>query len=44
MFIERLKEMSAYCGFLQADEAVAPVLGEVRRSLNQYARQLAGGE
>ena len=42
LFIERLKEMSAYCGFLQAEGDVAAVLTRVRRSLDRYAEQLSG--
>ena len=40
LFIERLKELSAYTGFLQSHEVVSTVLGRVRRSLSQCADQL----
>ena len=40
LFTERLKELSAYCGFLQADGEVSSVLARVRVSFDQYARQL----
>jgi len=40
LFTERLKELSAYCGFLQADGDVSAVLTRVRGSLDQYAEQL----
>ena len=41
LFTERLRELSAYCGFLQADGDVAAVLTRVRGSLDQYAGQLS---
>ena len=41
LFVERFKELSAYCGFLETPGAVATVLTRVRRSLNQYAEQLS---
>ena len=40
LFHERLKELSAYCGFLQAEGEVAATLTRVRGSLDQYAEQL----
>ena len=40
LFTERLKEMSAYCGFLQAEGDVSAVLTLVRESLDKYAEQL----
>ena len=40
LFAERLKELSAYCGFLQADGDVSVVLTRVSGSLDQYAGQL----
>ena len=40
LFIERLKELSSYCGFLQANKDMSPVLTRVQRSLTQYADQL----
>ena len=40
LFIERLKELSAYTGFLQSNEVVSTVLARVRRSLSQCADQL----
>ena len=41
LFIERLKELSAYCGFLQMQETpMSPVLSRVRGSLSQYGEQL----
>ena len=41
LFIERLKELSAYTGFIQSNEAVATVLERVRTSLSGCAEQLA---
>jgi hypothetical protein len=41
LFTERLKELSAYCGFLQAEGDVAAVLTRVRGALDNYARQLS---
>ena len=40
LFTERLRELSAYCGFLQAEGDVSVVLNRVRGSLDQYAEQL----
>ncbi len=40
LFTERLKELSAYSGFLQAEGDVSGVLTQVRMSLDQYAQQL----
>ena len=40
LFIERLKELSAYSGFLQSEGDVSSLLVRVRRSLAQYADQL----
>ena len=40
-FTERLKELSAYCAFLQAQGTVSSVLSGVRGRLAQYAEQLA---
>ena len=40
LFTERLRELSAYCGFLQAEGDVSGVLTRVRGSLDQYAEQL----
>lgn len=40
LFVERFKELAAYCGFLETPGAVATVLTRVRRSLTQYADQL----
>ena len=40
LFIERLEDLSAYCGFLQAQGTIATVLTQVKRSLTQYADQL----
>ena len=40
LFMERLKELSAYCGFLQANGDMSSVLTQVQRSLIQYADQL----
>ena len=40
IFVERLKELSAYCGFLETDGALASVLNRVRASLGRYAKQL----
>ena len=41
LFRERLKELSAYSGFLQAPGEVSSLLTAVRRSLAQYAEQLS---
>jgi len=38
---ERLKELSAYCGFMQPTEGVAPALAKVQGALSGYAEQLA---
>ena len=40
LFTERLRELSAYCGFLQAVGDVSEVLTRVRGALDQYAEQL----
>jgi hypothetical protein len=40
VFSERLKELSAYCGFLQAEGDLASVLTRVRGALNRYADML----
>ena len=40
VFAERLNELSAYCGFLQAEGDVSVVFTRVRGSLDQYAGQL----
>jgi hypothetical protein len=40
LFIERLKELSAYTGFIQSTEGVAEVLGRVSRALSGCAEQL----
>ena len=40
LFIERFKELSAYCGFLQTEGALSSVLTRVRASLGRYAEQL----
>ena len=40
LFIERFKELSAYCGFLQTEGDLSVVLTRVRASLSRYARQL----
>ena len=40
LFIERLKELSAYCGFLQTEGSLSSVLTRVRASLGRYAEQL----
>ena len=42
LFIERLGDLSAYCGFLQTQGDIATVLTRVKRSLAQYADQLNG--
>ena len=36
LFVERLKELSAYCGFLQTEGALSSVLTRVRASLGRY--------
>ncbi len=40
LFIERLNELSAYCGFLQVDGNVSSVLTRVKGSLDKCAGQL----
>ena len=44
LFIERLKEMSAYCGLIQGDAELKAVLTQVRGTLAQYAQQLSKWE
>lgn len=41
LFIERLNEMSAYCGILDIQGATDPVLARVKTSLARYAKQLS---
>ena len=40
LFIERLRELSAYCGFLQTEGVMSTVLTRVKGSLARYAEQL----
>jgi len=40
IFIERLKELGAFCGFIESDGAISSLLTQVRRSLLQYAEQM----
>ena len=40
LFVERLKELSAYCGFLETEGTLSSVLTRVRASLGRYAGQL----
>jgi hypothetical protein len=40
VFVERLKELSAYCGFIQASGKISALLAQVQRTLLQYAGQL----
>ena len=40
LFIERFKELSAYCGFLRTEGSLSSVLTRVRASLGRYAEQL----
>ena len=40
LFVERFKELSAYCGFLQTEGSLSAVLTRVRASLGRYAEQL----
>ena len=42
MFIERLKELAAYCGFLRVEGELASVLTSVRGALNLHAEHLQG--
>jgi hypothetical protein len=44
LFMERLKELSAYCGLIRGDAELAVVLSQVRGSLSQYANQLSRWE
>lgn len=41
LFVERLNEMSAYCGILEIQGSTDPVLARVRTSLARYANQLS---
>ncbi len=41
LFVERLNEMAAYCGVLEVDGPVTPVLARVKSSLARYANQLS---
>ena len=40
LFVERFKELSAYCGFLETEGFLSSVLTRVRASLGRYAEQL----
>ena len=40
LFVERFKELSAYCGFLEPKGSLSSVLARVRASLGRYAAQL----
>ncbi len=40
LFIERLRELSAYCGFVESPEGVSSVLSQVKGCLTQYADRL----
>ena len=40
LFVERFRELSAYCGFLQTEGSLSSVLTRVRASLGRYAEQL----
>ena len=40
-FAERLKELSAYCGIIQTQDGVPPVLNRIRNSLAQYGEQFS---
>ena len=44
LFLERLKELSAYCGLIQGDDELQKVLSKVRSSLTHYADQLGRWE
>ena len=44
LFLERLKELSAYCGLIQGGEDLQKVLAKVRASLTHYADQLGRWE
>ena len=44
LFIERMKELSAYCGLIQGGDELKAVLTRVRGSLAQYAQQLGRWE
>ena len=41
LFIERFKELSAYCGFLQTEGSLSSVIARVRATLGRYAEQLS---
>ena len=41
LFVERFKELSAYCGFLETEGFLSSVLTRVRASLGRYAEQLS---
>ena len=40
LFVERFKELSAYCGFLQTEGSLSSVVTRARASLGRYAEQL----
>ena len=44
LFVERMKELSAYCGLIQGEDDLRKRLTQVRASLSQYASQLARWE
>lgn len=41
IFIERLRELAAFCGFIESHGAVSSMLTKVRGSLHQYAEQMS---
>ena len=41
IFEERLRELAAFCGFIESEGAVSSMLTQVRRYLLQYAEQLS---
>ena len=40
LFVERMKELSSYCGLIQAEPELKTVLNQVRATLAQYADRL----
>ena len=44
LFMERLKELAAYCGLIRGNQELTAVLSQVRGSLAQYAEQLSRWE
>jgi hypothetical protein len=41
LFVERMNEMSAYCGILVMQGSSIPALADVKASLARYAKQIS---